>query len=397
MFQEKVDQTIAVLKEKQIDAWMIFTRESHTMADPAMAMVVGAHCTWDSAFIFTAKGDTIAIVGNLDKAAFDDLKHFKQVYAFKQGIGQKLREVLNQINPAKIALNFSKNDYMSDGLTHGMYLQLQELLENTDFKDRFVSSEQIIAAVRGRKSATEISRIQAACDLTVEIFEKVTEFVRPGVTENQLAEFILEETKKAGVVPAWDPAHCPAVFTGPETAGAHYGPTGRPIERGHIMNIDFGVKLDDYVSDLQRTWYFLREGETEAPAEVVKAFETVRDAIQAAADALVPGKQGWEIDKVARDYIMSQGFDEYPHALGHQVGRSAHDGAGTLCPIWERYKQVPFMKVEAGQVYTLEPRVFSPGFGTATIEEIVVVRENGVEFLSKPQKELICIGSQILS
>jgi Xaa-Pro aminopeptidase len=392
MILEKVDQTIAVLQEKQIDAWLIFARESHTLADPAMSMVVGAHCTWDSAFIYTAKGDTIAIVGNLDKAAFDDLKHFKQVYSFKQGIGDLLRQVIREINPQKIALNFSKNDYMADGLTHGMFLQLLDLFAETPFKDRFVSSEEIIAAVRGRKSATEISRIKAACDLTVSIFDKVTKFVRPGMTESQLAAFILAETQQAGVVPAWDPAHCPAVFTGPETAGAHYGPTGRPIERGHIMNIDFGVKLDDYVSDLQRTWYFLREGETQAPTAVVKAFETVRDAIQAAADALVPGKMGWEIDKVARDYILNQGFDEYPHALGHQVGRSAHDGAGTLCPIWERYKQVPFMKVEVGQVYTLEPRVFSPGFGTATMEEIVVVRENGVEYLSKPQTELICIG-----
>jgi len=392
MIQEKVDQPIAVLQEKGIDAWLIFARERHTMADPAMSMVVGAHCTWDSAFIYTAKGDTIAIVGNLDKAAFEDQKHFKHVHSFKQGIGDLLRQVMAEINPQKIALNFSKNDYMADGLTHGMYLQLLELFAETPFKDRFVSSEAIIAAVRGRKSATEISRIKAACDLTVTIFDKVTGFVRPGMTESQLAAFILEETRKAGMVPAWDPAHCPAVFTGPDTAGAHYGPTGRPIERGHIMNIDFGVKHEDYVSDLQRTWYFLREGETHAPAEVVKAFETVRDAIRAAADALVPGKMGWEIDKIARDYILSQGFDEYPHALGHQVGRSAHDGAGTLCPIWERYKQVPFMKVEAGQVYTLEPRVFSPGFGTATMEEIVVVRENGVEFLSKPQTELICIG-----
>jgi Xaa-Pro aminopeptidase len=158
------------------------------------------------------------------------------------------------------------------------------------------------------------------------------------------------------------------------------------------MNIDFGVRLNDYVSDLQRTWYFLKPGEKKAPAIVQKAFDAVRDSIQAAADALRPGKQGWEIDKVARDYILSQGFDEYPHALGHQVGRSAHDGAGTLCPQWERYKEVPFMKVEAGQVYTLEPRVFAPNYGTATIEEIVVVRGNGCEFLSKPQRDLICIG-----
>ncbi|MCI0513942.1 Xaa-Pro peptidase family protein [candidate division KSB1 bacterium] len=392
MIQEKVAQAQSVLKEKNIDAWMIFARESHTMADPAMSLVVGAHCTWDSAFIYTAKGETVAIVGNLDQAAFADLKHFKRVLSFKEGFKDLLRQVMTEINPRQIAINYSKNDYMADGLTHGMYLQLMEIFADTPFATRFISAEEIMAAVRGRKSATEIQRIAAACQLTLQIYDQVTHFARPGLAERDVANFIITKMQQAGVEPAWDIAHCPAVFTGPDTAGAHYGPTGRVIEPGHIMNIDFGVRLNDYVSDLQRTWYFLKPGEKKAPAIVQKAFDTVRDSIQAAADALRPGKQGWEIDKIARDYILARGFAEYPHALGHQVGRSAHDGAGTLCPQWERYKQVPFMKVEAGQVYTLEPRVFVPDYGTVTMEEIVVVRENDCEFLSAPQRELICIG-----
>ena len=391
MLQEKVDQTYAVLKEKGIDAWMIFARESHTMADPAMPMVVGGHCTWMSAFIFTATGESIAIVGNLDQPAFDDLKHFTKVLSYKEGLGEMLRAEITRINPEKIALNFSQNDYMSDGLTYGMYLQLQKIFKDTPYADRFVTAETIIAAVRGRKSATEIARIKTACEITLDIYDKVGRYAKPGMTEKDIADFIISQLNQLGLESAWDIAHCPAVYTGPDTAGAHYGPTGRTIERGHIMNIDFGVKKDDYVSDLQRTWYFLKENETEAPAPVIKAFDTIRDSIQAAADALKPGKMGWEIDKIARDYIVAQGFDEYPHALGHQVGREAHDGAGTLAPRWERYGDVPFMKIEAGQVYTIEPRAFSPGFGTATMEEIVVVRDNGVEFLSKPQKDLICI------
>lgn len=392
MIQEKVQQTYDVLREKGIDAWMIFVRESHTMADPAMSLVVGAHCTWDSAFIYTAEGEAIAIVGNLDKAAFDDLKHFTQVLSFKEGFKDVLRKTISEINPQKIALNFSKNDYMADGLTHGMFLQLMDTFADTPYTNRFISSEEIISAVRGRKSPTEVQRIKEACRLTLEIYDKVTHHAQPGITEKQLANFIVQEMEKMGLEPAWDIAHCPAVFTGPDTAGAHYGPTGRPIEPGHIMNIDFGVKYEDYVSDLQRTWYFLKDGESSAPAPVLKAFDTIRDSIQAAADFLKPGVMGWEVDKVARDFILAQGFDEFPHGLGHQVGRSAHDGAGTLCPRWERYKDVPYMRVEAGQVYTIEPRVYCAGYGTATIEEIVVVRKNGVEFLSKPQKELYCIG-----
>jgi len=78
----------------------------------------------------------------------------------------------------------------------------------------------------------------------------------------------------------------------------------------------------------------------------------------------------------------------------HQGGRKTHDGTGILCPIWDRYKNLPYLQVEAGQVYTLEPRLTVEGYAVATMEEIVVVRENGCEFLSEPQRELICIAEQ---
>ena len=85
------------------------------------------------------------------------------------------------------------------------------------------------------------------------------------------------------------------------------------------------------------------------------------------------------------------GFDEYPHALGHQIGRAAHDGAGLLCPRWERYGTKPDSIVEAGQCYTLEPRIHVKGYGVATIEEIVVVTEDGVRYLSQPQTEIMLV------
>jgi Xaa-Pro aminopeptidase len=106
---------------------------------------------------------------------------------------------------------------------------------------------------------------------------------------------------------------------------------------------------------------------------------------------LKPGVEGWAIDAVARKYITDAGYDEFPHGLGHQVGRKAHDGSTGLLPRWERYKNIPYMKTEKGQVFTLEPRLTVKGHGVATIEEIVVVTEAGCQFLSEPQTELICI------
>lgn len=391
LIREKIAQAIEILREKGIDAWLIFVRETAAMADPTLEMILGTSCTWESAFLITAGGSTAAIVGNLDKANIESTGNYQQVIAFTASIREELRQLLAAHDPQIIALNYSTDDYMADGLTHGMFLLLKKYLRGTPYVKRFVSSEEIVSTLRGRKSATELVRIREAIRITEEIYARVSRFLRVGQSEREIAEFIKEQMRNENVVPAWDETMCPSVFTGPETAGAHYGPTERLTQPGHILNMDFGVKKEGYCSDLQRTWYFLRQGETDAPEVVYRGFYAVRDAIQKAASALRPGVEGWQIDKIARDHIVQKGFEEYPHALGHQVGRRAHDGGGLLCPIWDRYKKLPFKKIEAGQVYTLEPRVTVEGYGVATIEEMVVVQESGAEFLSTPQQEIYLV------
>jgi Xaa-Pro aminopeptidase len=272
-----------------------------------------------------------------------------------------------------------------------MYLELIDHLNGTDYKDRLVSSEDLIAALRGRKSQAEIELMKVSINETLKIFDEVTSFIKPGVTEKEIASFILGKCEERNFPLAWERDYCPSVFTGPDTAGAHAGPTDRKVERGHVINIDFGVKLNGYCSDLQRTWYVMREGETEVPAEVAKGFNVIRDSIQMSAQALKPGKEGCEIDDVARNYIVQNGYEEYPHALGHQLGRFAHDGGGLLSPRWERYGIVSHMPVEEGQVYTLEPRLTIKDYGIATIEEEVVVTKDGCKFLSEPQKEIYLV------
>ena len=389
---EKIAQASAILKEKGVDVWLIFVRETAAMADPTLELILGTGCTWQSAFVISATGETLAIVGSLDVPNIQQSGHYAEVIGYTASIRDELQKVLKRLNPRHIALNFSTNDYMSDGLTHGMFLLLQDYLKGTPYLERFVSSEPIVSALRGRKSPTEIRRIRESIRITEEIYDKVTGFLRPGQTEAEIARFIKQEFERYGVEPAWDPVMCPSVFTGPETAGAHFGPTDRKTERGHIINMDFGVRKDSYCSDMQRTWYFLRENETNAPPQVQKGFDVLRDSIQLAARAIRPGKAGWEIDKVARDHIVSNGYKEYPHALGHQVGRLAHDGGGLLAPQWDRYGDLPFQPIEVGQVYTIEPRLTVEGHGVVTMEEMIVVREEGAEFLSHPQMDLWLIG-----
>ena len=391
MITEKIEQAVDILREKNIDMWITFVRESATMPDPAIGMVVGQHATWQTAWIITRDGETIVIAGSLDVAGIRDAGRYRTVIPYVQGIREELLAVLTRINPRRIAINYSTDSVMADGLTHGMYLLLTGMLEGTKFAHRLVSSQEVFSALRGRKTEKEVRYIKQAIRLTLDIYDRVTGFLAPGKSEQDVANFILREVKRHGVELAWDRDHCPAVFTGPEHAGAHYGPTKRKIAPGHVLNIDFGVKVHGYCSDLQRTWYIRRTGETRAPKEVQRGFSVIRDSIRLAADALRPGVVSWKIDAIARDHIVANGYPEYPHALGHQVGRAAHDGGVGLLPRWERYGRLPYGKIEAGQVFTIEPRLPIEGYGVATIEEIVWVTPTGARFLSKPQRTLTLV------
>ncbi|MBN1465590.1 aminopeptidase P family protein [candidate division KSB1 bacterium] len=391
MVKEKIRQAIEICKEKEVDVWLTFARETTSSPDPTLDLILGTSCTWASAFLITAKGDAIAIVGSLDVQNIKDHAPYS-VIGYVDSIKDELIRTLTLNNPQRIAINYSTSDVMADGLSHGMYLILTDYLKDTPFLDRLVSSENIVSALRGRKSTAEIKLIQGAIKETLEIFDKVTAWVHTGLSEQDVAEFIRRHVQARGLDYAWDVAHCPAVFSGPDTAGAHASPTARTIMPGHVMNIDFGVRKNGYVSDLQRTWYFMRRGETDAPEEVKRGFVTIREAIRKAAEFLKPGVLGWQVDAVARNYITDAGYAEFPHGLGHQVGRQAHDGSALLCPRWERYKDLPYSVVEAGQVFTLEPRLTIEGYGIATIEEIVLVTSDGCRFLSTPQEELLLIA-----
>jgi len=254
-------------------------------------------------------------------------------------------------------------------------------LSGTSYADRLVSAEPVINALRGRKTKIEVERIQNAVEITEQIYLKTFKHVRVGMTENDVAAYMHAQMAEAGVSFAWPRESNPAVNSGPESPVGHSGPTDIQIEPGHILHWDFGVKYDEYCSDIQRVGYVLRENETTAPPEVQRGFETVRQAIEEARTAMKPGVQGVEIDTIARKIVTEAGYPEYKHALGHQLGRVAHDGGTLLGPLWEKYGNSPKLKLETGQVYTIEPSLIVPGYGVVGLEEDVVMTEVGAEYL----------------
>jgi Xaa-Pro aminopeptidase len=388
MIREKIRQAAQLLRDNGLDCWITFTRESEINGDAILPFLVPGPLTWHSAFIVTADGKARAIVGRYDRAAVEETGAYDEVHDFVASFREPFLAVMKALAPASIAVNYSEGSEICDGLTHGMYLTLQRLLGELGMADRLVSAEPVVSALRERKSAAELHSMREAVRHALEIFALVGERIAPGRTEEELAAFMHAEVARRGLTAAWNPATCPSVFTGPDTAQAHYGPTARKVEPGHLVTMDFGVRVDGYCSDLQRTWYVARPGETDLPAAVRHGFDSLRASVEAAKAVLKPGARGLDADTAARRTLLDAGYEEYPFALGHQVGRFAHDGTAMLAPAWDKYAQKPYRPLEAGMVFTIEPRLNVPGHGIVSLEEMVVVTETGTEWLGEPQTTL---------
>ncbi len=392
LVREKLAQAQQVLEELDVDLWMIVARESDVLGDPSLALVVGTSVTWESFFLISRTGENVAIVGTGDVENIKQTGAWNVVVGYVQSPGDALRSAVERFDPNQIALNYATDNTMADGLTHGMYLRLQEMLESTPYWERVVSAEPIASKVRSRKSADELRRIRQAVGTTNEIWNRLEEWLRPGASEIEIADFMHRQLTERGIGSAWDWHYCPGVTCGTDSPIGHVGPTEVTIERGQLLTLDFGVKQDDYTSDMQRTYYILAEGEDEAPEPVQRAFRIISGVIQDAAKRLKPGVKGWEVDQVARETFEREGLEEWGFALGHQIGRAVHDGGCLLGPRWDRYGQRPYDTVEESQVFTLEIATNVPGYGRVSLEEDVVVTSDGCDFLSPPQIEPILIG-----
>ena len=390
LIHEKLEQAVEILTETDLDLWLTFVRETTELNDPNLPYIAGTHVVWQSAFMVTRHGDRIAIVGSGDTNNIIRLEAYDEVIGYDQSIRDALVSVLDRLDPKTIALNYSEDNNAADGITHGMYLRLCRLLAGTPYPERFVSAEPATMKIRGRKSSAEIELIKDAIATTMDLFQELTEEVRLGWTEKDVLRFLHRRMEEIGVGPAWAAEYCPSVNAGLDSLRGHTPPGNVVIEPGHILRLDYGVKKSEYCSDLQRVWYFLKPGETAPPDDVLKGFTAVQKVIHEAAKLMKPGVIAYEVDGLGRKIIQEEGYPEFMYALGHQVGRNAHDGGTLLGPRWERYGERPYDALEANQVYTLELGVRTRA-GYVAQEEMVLVTENGCEFLSDMQKEIVLI------
>jgi Xaa-Pro aminopeptidase len=340
--------------------------------------------TWESFFLFSRSGERIALVGNLDQENFVRSGCYSEVATYTAGVRADFLGFLNRLNPSSIAVNFSAENPSADGLTHGMFLKLMNYLKGTPFEDNIVSAEELCGKLRSRKLPSEISRLRRSAEVAAAVWNRSVRDICAGMNEKEIAALIDANIRETD----GEPSFATIVNAGDKTAPGHGLPSDAILARGDLLHVDFGVRMDDYCSDIQRLLYIPRFGEKQAPPSLTEAFEHVRDIITATGKLCLPGALGHEVDGLARRMLEENGYDVYQHALGHQLGRGVHDGGAIIGPKWERYGGTPSIEFEEGNVFTLELEIILPGIGCVGLEEDMCITSSGAEFLCQRQMEL---------
>ena len=387
--KQKTDQVVEILNELDIDLWLTYVRKTSEIHDPCLYFLTkDSWLTWQTMFLISRDGRKTVICGRYDVPNIEMIGIYDEIISFDESLQSDLVRVLDEIDPSSIAINYSEDNVAADGLTHGLWLRLNKFLENTPYKERLISSDNLLAALRGRKTSLELDKIRKAVDISEKGHKLLAESVKLGMTEQDLERILLKYTEENNVTVSYQPL----INVGSETTIGHGKATADiVVKQGDLINIDYGVFYDGYASDIQRVHYVLKENENSPPEEVERAFDVVIKAITAGAEKLKPGLKGWEVDFVSRKIITDAGYEEFKHALGHQIGRNVHDGGCLLGPRWEKYGKSPYHVIEEGQAFTLELHVFVENHGFCSVEEDVLVTKDGCEFLSKRQEDMILL------
>jgi Xaa-Pro aminopeptidase len=242
------------------------------------------------------------------------------------------------------------------------------------------STERIVERARLLKSPAEIDSLREAAARLRGVAEAAFAAVRVGVTERDVAGAIEIAIRAAGYDRL---AFDTIVASGPNSALPHHRAGARALAEGDLVVLDFGGVLDGYCSDLTRT---VSVGTPTADARRLHA--AVREAQQAAVEAVKPGVPASEVDAAARRLLESQGLGEaFGHGTGHGLGLDVHEEPRIGPPRADS----PTVQLEPGMVFTIEPGAYVPGLGGVRIEDDVVVTESGCDVLTSAPRELLAL------
>lgn len=237
--------------------------------------------------------------------------------------------------------------------------------------------------LRIKKTAEEIAAIEHACRVGDVAVQTALQHIKPDISEKHLASIIEDGMRKQDA----EPSFRTIIGFGAHAAVPHHMTGDMKLGKRGLILIDSGAKITDYCSDMTRTVFLGK-----ATAEEKKIYETVHEAQQIAAETLTAQlallKAGSidripaaDIDKSAREYIISKGYPTIPHSLGHGIGLEVHE-LPSLSPVSTH-------NLENGMIFSIEPGIYIPGEAGVRIEDLYVIENYTLRRLTQTQNTLI--------
>ncbi len=325
---------------------------------------------------FTGSSGWLLVTAS-DALIITDFRYYEQVGRECEGFtlvqqnktfGEAFRQAVRQAGVGTVA-------FESRHVTVGMHQDMQDALARKGRKPiaELVAVADVVEPLRAVKDEAEIAAISRAAEITDTALGQALPRFAVGMTEKEAAWQIERAMRELG---ASGTAFDLIVASGPNAALPHARPSDRPLGTGEPIVIDIGARVDGYASDLTRTICLGKE-----TSKFRRIYGFVRQAQDAALAAVRPGPTGREMDSVAREIIRAAGYGRrFGHGLGHGVGLAVHE-APTLS-----FREREAQPLAAGMVVTIEPGIYLPGWGGVRIEDLVVVRADGAQVLSKSPK-----------
>jgi Xaa-Pro dipeptidase len=368
MTQSRLDKLNASLQNSGLDAVIL-------NPGPTLTHLTGLHfhlMERPVVLLFAKDQEPAIVLPELELQKVVSLPYKLQVFAYPE-------------NPSEWEAVFRKatQSLKLDGKQIGVEPRQLRLLEfryvkagapEADYPD----ASEVLSSLRLRKDSAEVEAMRRAVQIAQGALEATIPLIKIGMTEKELSSELVVQLLKQGSEP--EMPFAPIVSGGPNSANPHASPTGRRLQAGDLLVVDWGATYDGYISDLTRTF---------AVGQVDEEYQRIHEIVQAANAAgratAQPGVPCANVDKAARDVIEKSGYGAYfTHRTGHGIGMEGHE---------EPYMRGDNMQLlEPGMAFTVEPGIYLPDRNGVRIEDNVVITETGADVLSDMPREIRVVG-----
>lgn len=352
---KRVKNIQSVLADKEIDALLVTNMYNVRYL---------ANFTGTTGLVFITKNHAYFVT---DFRYTDQAAEEAQGFEIVKNTGSIYEEVAKISDKEKI----ENIGFEAENITFSTYETIDKMIPAN-----LVPVKGIVEKLREVKTEDEILLIKKAIEITEKAYDYILGFVKPGITEIQVAnelDFYMREEGASGV--SFDTI----VASGVRSAMPHGVASSKKIEEGDMVTIDFGCYYQGYVSDMTRTFAVGDPG-----SQLKEIYEIVYQANNKVNETAKAGMTGAELDAVARDYITEHGYGEaFGHTTGHGIGLEVHEGPA----ISFRNEN----KLVVNNVITNEPGIYISGLGGVRIEDDLVIKENGCDILMTTPKELVIL------